>query len=489
MLQESNRFSIIEILSGDVTKETFNDKMRSIESRLNGKTTNEFLVYFSGHGIRNIEGELYYPCNNYSDHKSQQTSIVDSELDDFARSLRPKIYTKFVDACYSGQPKIKDKRPQPFSGPNELNTVYVFASSGYAQRSYANGEISDFTRAIVELIADRSGKIIYYNDISPYLRDNFTSQLQDPFIINHGSCRSHEFLVVTESIAQKASNYCPNIESRSPPNSSASPDQQLGAAVSAAPEVATKVILSADNYSSFAGEISAKLQLMSHLHRDVNFISSHFESMQKYIDNWTKTEAAIHSGLYEFEIKYTKHPRQEDGAILLAEYMEGDTEKDYFAEISSREETYEISEEEERQSMGLLGLGSSYYSLIKSFDPNRRKRTRRVITGYRPTLNIPFSQLVITAKRRVFSISNIRLITHFAVSRTHLAYVSSTEQMKEQAPDCYVSKRILDFHDPKSIPWSTEENDFIVKSPICNFLSFVTDHILESVKHTTTIKP
>ncbi|AIO65270.1 caspase domain protein [Burkholderia oklahomensis] len=161
--------------SGEDGKHT-KSRIADYIARHNGDDIEELFFYFTGHGDF-VEGEFRFLLRDYSDSKSAQTSLSNTELDNFLRALAPKVVVKVVDACYSGMPYIKDGSTfsdyMKSTTQNAFETCYFLCSSQSDQRSWAANDISYFTKAFVEAIATSSLDTIRYKDVIDYISDSF----------------------------------------------------------------------------------------------------------------------------------------------------------------------------------------------------------------------------------------------------------------------------------------------------------------------------
>jgi hypothetical protein len=93
---------------------------------------NEVFFYYSGHGLLH-DGEFLFPFRNYHSADRYSTSLRNSELDAFLRSLSSSVAVKVIDACHAGTEYIKSeseiKEAMNTSMPS-FNSLYFFYSSG-----------------------------------------------------------------------------------------------------------------------------------------------------------------------------------------------------------------------------------------------------------------------------------------------------------------------------------------------------------------------
>lgn len=135
----------------------------------------EVVFYFSGHGER-IDGEFYYLCTDFIKSKKGTTGISNGFLDGLIRNLSPKLYVKFVDACFSGTPYIKsetnyEREFKLSAESNKLNNIYFFFSSRADTESEAGPELSSFSESIFSCVLDRL-QDLKYHDLMAYVADD-----------------------------------------------------------------------------------------------------------------------------------------------------------------------------------------------------------------------------------------------------------------------------------------------------------------------------
>jgi Caspase domain len=177
----------------------------------NGESVDEIFFYFSGHGGYDSASEEYYYClSDYAHNKANSTSLVDSQLDDQFRALRPKVLAKVVDACQSGTRYVKadDISSRLFEKDGaHLRTCYFLYSSDTSQSSYGDKQFSYFTRALVEAVAEHAQPSIRYSDLVNYLRDHFNdpdraAPNQQPQFVTQGA-HLEVFCDITQELRQR----------------------------------------------------------------------------------------------------------------------------------------------------------------------------------------------------------------------------------------------------------------------------------------------
>ncbi|OAJ47771.1 caspase family protein [Pseudomonas marginalis] len=159
-------------------------------AKFKGQEIDELFFYFTGHGdFRN--DEFRFLLRDYSIARPAQTSLSNDELDNFLRSLSPKVVIKVVDACHSGMPYIKDggSFAEYMKAATEatFDKCYFLFSSQSDQASWASRNISDFTKILAESVAESAVDSIRYKDILDYISDAFIADpKQRPMFVVQG---------------------------------------------------------------------------------------------------------------------------------------------------------------------------------------------------------------------------------------------------------------------------------------------------------------
>ena len=165
-------------------------KISDFLSGLHGKEIDEVFFYFTGHGDF-FDDQFYYILSDFSSHQRKQTSLENSEVDNWLRSLKPKLTIKVIDACYSGVTYIKN-----IESINEhleksktgFQDCYFMFSSKLNQSSYQNAHLSYFTRSFICALHKKNEGNVRYKDIIDYISDDFEQTgSQTPIFITQGT--------------------------------------------------------------------------------------------------------------------------------------------------------------------------------------------------------------------------------------------------------------------------------------------------------------
>ena len=176
--------------------ETMTEFIENIEKK--SVSVDEVFVYYSGHGGFNND-EFYYAWNDYSSKNPNTTSLLSSQVDELLRRLKAKLTVKFIDACQSGLPYIKD-----IITPTFQDCFFCF-SCRKEQTSVCTEKNSVFTYSIIEAIKNcLNNPKIRYRDIKNYIADKFNSEntensVQNPYFCSQGK-DTDIFCEVTENL-------------------------------------------------------------------------------------------------------------------------------------------------------------------------------------------------------------------------------------------------------------------------------------------------
>jgi Caspase domain len=203
LLDLSNKCDDILFISENTYSKDVKSQLTAFVKKHESNKINEVIFYFSGHGLFD-ENEFYYVLSDYTETKTKQTSLENSELDNLLKSLSANLTVKIVDACQAGTRYIKD--PDVFrkylkQSEQQFDKCYFFYSSQNNQSSYQSENISDFTSSFLNAFITRPNQDIRYKDLMDSISDDFSSNLkQTPFFVFQGNY-TETFGYITEDIA------------------------------------------------------------------------------------------------------------------------------------------------------------------------------------------------------------------------------------------------------------------------------------------------
>jgi uncharacterized caspase-like protein len=190
LLELSNKCDDILFITENTQSKDVKSRLASFVKKYEQQDINEVIFYFSGHGLFE-DDEFYYVLTDYTESKTKQTSLENSELDNLLRSLSAKLTVKVVDACQAGTRYIKD--PDVFrkylqQSEQGFDKCYFFFSSQNNQSSYQSAIISDFTLSFLNAFIERPNQEVRYKDVMDTLADEFTSNTkQTPYFVMQGN--------------------------------------------------------------------------------------------------------------------------------------------------------------------------------------------------------------------------------------------------------------------------------------------------------------
>jgi hypothetical protein len=190
VLNSSNEYEDILFLAGNNTNsdEVKHQLTQFVEKHKARDDLDEVFFFYSGHG-QFVDDEFYYIFSDFDDSRRNRTSLKNSELDGYLRTLCPNLAVKIVDACNAGVQYVKDvgglsEIIEKGSIEKGLKKVYFLFSSLFDQSSFADSAVSHYTRSFIEAIFTNGRPEIRYRDIVDQISDQFLSNKdQKPFFV------------------------------------------------------------------------------------------------------------------------------------------------------------------------------------------------------------------------------------------------------------------------------------------------------------------
>ncbi|MBD2124551.1 caspase family protein [Trichocoleus sp. FACHB-262] len=201
LLKETGKYSEILFISEKTNSTQVKEKLSELIQNNEGKTFDEVFFYYTGHGDFR-EDEFYYILSDFNVNQYRQTSLANSELDNFLRQLNPNLAIKVIDACNSGLTYIKDNdvfRKHLDESKKSFNHCYFMFSSMSDQASYQTHLLSHFTESFIHAVLKYNSTEVRYKHIIDYISDDFDrNAFQKPFFVNQAS-----FTEIFCSVTQK----------------------------------------------------------------------------------------------------------------------------------------------------------------------------------------------------------------------------------------------------------------------------------------------
>jgi len=190
VLNCSNEYEDILYLAGPDTNsdEVKHQLTQFVEKHKARSDLDEVFFFYSGHG-QFIDDEFYYIFSDFDDSRRNRTSLKNSELDGYLRTLCPNLAVKIVDACNAGVQYVKDvgglsEIIEKGSKEQGLKKIYFLFSSLFDQSSFADSAVSHYTKSFIEAIFSNSRPEIRYRDIIDQVSDHFLNNKdQKPFFV------------------------------------------------------------------------------------------------------------------------------------------------------------------------------------------------------------------------------------------------------------------------------------------------------------------
>jgi Caspase domain len=393
------RFNDHLIISESVPSSEVRDKIAAFIGKYktsNGESIDEIFFYFSGHGGYDSASEEYYYClSDYDPNKANSTSLVNSQLDDQFRALRPKVLAKVVDACQSGTRYIK--ADDLLSGVFEkdsarLESCYFLFSSDMNQNSFGDKHFSYFTKALLKAVADHPQSSIRYSDLINYLRDHFNDAngigpSQKPQFVTQGA-HLEVFCDITQELRQRLKSSLAIVGSTGPSKVDQLPHET--------PQLALSLL---EKVKADAGAHCTEEEAMSLIARIKDFFQD-----QKLPDQAIDLfDASLSSDIYGSDVPDEKP---------IGQWAEVN-EETYFVEPVRQ--TMQVSQLYEylRQRYG------SPISLIPIITGVKPRFVEKVI-GADSTVTLPFDKLRLTAVPKFPNLAQTAFFVIPFLSRTHL---------------------------------------------------------------------
>jgi hypothetical protein len=349
-----------EMESSDIKLEITNFIKRHREGSVK---VDEFLLYYSGHG--NFDNnEFYYILPDYDSQKINKTSIQNSELDTWIRSINPSLTIKIVDACHSGVTYVKeDDSFEKYlnSTQNIFNKCYFMFSSYLDQSSYITGNLSDFTKSFINSISEYKGTTLRYKDIIDFISDDFAANpRQKPFFVIQADM-TEEFFTLTKEI--KA------------------------------------ILLGQKDFEpekEDVGNGANKLQLLEIIRKDSEQYCSKEEVMSILNDTIKDHILKFNYSpeikeLYEIDISFNNSIDKVPQLNVIGKWLD-DNQNDYFVSITYETESYT----QDVEAYDILRF-PMYYSTGR-IPTKTVVKYREIISGYTLTADSPFSGITLSAK-------------------------------------------------------------------------------------------
>ncbi|MBE9201798.1 MULTISPECIES: caspase family protein [unclassified Nodularia (in: cyanobacteria)] len=359
LLDETGKYNELLFIDQGTDSIKVKEKLSEFITNNQGKVFDEVFFYYTGHGDF-YNNEFYYILSDFNKTSYRQTSLANSELDNFLRQLNPNLTIKIIDACHSGVTYIKDN--DVFSkhlddSKQRFNNCYFMFSSMSDQASYQTNIISHFTKSFIDSVLKYDSIDIRYKHIVDYISDDFEKNVfQKPLFISQAS-----FTEIFCSVNQK---------------------------------IKTILLRQIDNLIDIKSETDdlKALSLVDIVKKDAKRYCSEEEalevinSVKNFVENWQYSSELV--DLYtissKFESDYKSISQYSDS---IGKWLK-DNNNNYFSKITYRRELIKSVTTSVAQALASL---SAFYG-----DENYKT----VISGFELTVDVPFKLINIGAYPR-----------------------------------------------------------------------------------------
>ncbi|MGA5654721.1 caspase family protein [Rahnella contaminans] len=190
VITHCGKYEAVLLIDNETSSASVKGKVSDFIRRHENEKIEEIFFYFSGHGLF-TDGEFHYAMTDYDPKRIKNTTYENSEIDQLIKSLSPDLTVKIVDACNAGVNYIKDLDGYSKAlneRKSEFKHCYFMLSSEYSQNSFADNNLSFFTKSFIECIATSETESIRYKDLMDYISDAFMSNKeQTPLFINQAN--------------------------------------------------------------------------------------------------------------------------------------------------------------------------------------------------------------------------------------------------------------------------------------------------------------
>jgi len=390
IINATENYAEVLVISENKKASNIKAEVSEFVDKYKNQSVEEVFFYFTGHGEYNND-EFYYILSDFDESKRKQTSLENSEVDNWLRSLNPELTIKVVDACQSGTTYIKENNG--FSSyleksKSSLKNCYFMYSSHQEQSSYQDRNLSYFTKSFADSLCTRDDITrVRYKDIVDYISDDFDENTsQTPIFITQAA-----FTEVFCTTNQE-------INSISCPENDGCLDKEEVAEVEANKNLSLEELVKSDA-DEFLSEKDTEVVLAS---------------IKTCIDNYEPSSNM--KLLYDFEVSYTNHdgshydgflPREREIGKWLNRNSEG-----FFCIPYREEESFEDEVIDHRE-LFRSRLNRKYRTVTKQ---------REVIKGYENTVKLSYDLIEIYSEPQYPNIPKMKCIIVIIVSKKSIVF-------------------------------------------------------------------
>jgi hypothetical protein len=428
LVDNINKYDSVLLLSDKIESSILKVKLAEFINNFKDEEIDELFFYFTGHGDF-MNNDFYYILADFDTRKRFQTSLSNIELDELFKSLSPTLLVKVVDACHSGVNYIKnvseiDKYIKETS--NHFKKCYFYYSSLSSQSSFQTDDYSYFTLSFVNAVKNSTNLDVRYKDIATYISDDFIdSPEQTPFFITQAD--------FTEIFCTKNENINSFLNTIPTAHNDIEVEMQI-----INEEQTLEEIIKKDAQKTISKE---KLEILLMKIKQEIETTKLLESIQP---------------LFQIELSFSSVYSSTANFDTIGNYLA--TKDNYFAEAIYEEQRYEDTV-----------VPSKFDRIHNNLEPYTVKKTRKVVSGYRNAVALPFEQIVIDVNRKYPNLDSYNCTIAFILSdrKIRIYYFITNYQMKDW------EKRVLN----KRYQWNVAEFDVVDSDNILNFFKSVIDAI------------
>lgn len=434
IIERSGEFDEVRLYKGKVNSNLIKDEIKNFFISLRGKKVSEIFFYFSGHGSY-YDNEFYYVLSDYEENRKRGTSLQNEEIDNLIKSISPELVVKVIDACQAGMPYIKtdtDVVEKYYQDTQKrFKSCYFFYSSKIDQSSYADENLSYFTKSFLSAIRECNKTIIRYKDIIDYISDDFDKKAeQTPFFITQASF-TEDFITLTSDIKS-------SIELHGSDKVITQPRKT---------EAELSYIDKIKKDSTLYVTEEELIQLLQSICEHVSSIKFDSEFLQLYEVNIEKTYSTYNI------------PKKMDIASWISR-----NQNQYFTQLVYRQEQYE--------EIVPTGMGLRFPSLKQE---KKEIKYKTILDGYEHTLSLPYIMLSIEFIPKFPNLKKYVVLMTFIVSSKNIKiYLGLTDYINRNWNEKLINE---------NFNWTYF--DFIIKdktSILENITLFIKDSAISILK-------
>lgn len=436
ILLQTEKYEEILYLNEDKLSNETKDIISDFIERYKGQEINEVLFYFSGHGEL-INEEFYYLLVDHDTFKRNVTSLQNSVVDSWIRSLNPQLAVKVIDACNSGNQYIKDSmtiNTYLNDSKSHLKNCYFLFSSQSDQSSFQTRYISSFTNSFINALKSNTSTEVRYRNIIDFIADEFSSNAdQRPLFVIQAE-NTEKFCYINESLRKYLDEYTGNNPSR--------------------------LKESLVNKSTLASAVIEQSQIYCSSEEALSIL----ESIRDEVNTFTLDPEI--EGLYNFQINY---PSTYDNIIdlnAIAKFLAANNEEsNYFVKIN-----YITTTSEEPIYNSPYYIGESY---VTGQQTGTKLKEIVVPDSFDLNFEPSFKQISIDAIPNYDNLITYNCKILYVINRKFIRFFTCINYYVE---DSWVSKKIN-----LKVKWKTEE--FLLKDEeeIKTYLKKTNDSLNETI--------